>query len=327
MSVTQASRALNGHSDVADATKERAAKAASKIGYVPNLSARRLKSPNVGTGTIGLILAGETLRFSDPFFGELLSGIVQEAGQNKLELQMSTSSQDEDPTHAYESAILHKRVDGFVVVRTTLDDPRIRFLREKQYPFVAFGRLDKASDFPAVDESDDAMLPAVDHLVSLGHRQIACISEPARFSKATFRLRSFFRATKAHGLTVSKDDVIEAGFHEDSGYECAKALLTRANPPTAIVSLNDLLALGALRAALDLGLEVPRDLSLTGFDDIEAARLISPGLTTLRQDAHEIGSQLIQHLIPSIKAGAPRSDQVLIKPELVIRESTGPVPT
>ncbi|MFW2382538.1 MAG: LacI family DNA-binding transcriptional regulator [Acidimicrobiales bacterium] len=322
LSVTQASRALNGHSDVAEATRRRALDAAERLGYTPNLEARRLKAPGTRAHSIGLILPSQDLEFSNPFFGDLVAGIVAQAARSGYEVQLTMPVSDAESIAAYELAIRHKRVDGFIMVRTELDDPRLAYLTDADVPFVALGRPEGATGFPSVEPSIDCMGPAVQHLVDLGHSAPACVAEPHQFSIGATRLRSFLRSVKTHELT---NTVIEAGFGEEAGFGAAMELLQGENPPTAIVALNDLLALGVLQAADELDVKVPAQLSVIGFDDITAARLVRPALTTVHQSAHDVGALLVQELIPGIELGSLSGDSVrVIDSNLVIRDSTGP---
>lgn len=326
LSVTQTSRALNGHWDVAEATKVHVRKVAGEVGYIPNLEARRLKMPDSRSEAIGLVLPQAELRFSDAFFAELLSGIVEEASRSRREVRLTSSLGGADDPEPYLQAVRSRQVDGFILVRTLMDDPRVRLLTEMQVPFVAFGRVEGNCDFPFVDDSEDSMAAVVDHLVSLGHTRIACLAEARRFSKAWFRLQSFRQAMASHDIEVDEDLIAEAGFHEDSGYSRTKTLLERGQPPTAVVAFNDLLAFGALTAARDAGLSVPHDLSVTGFDDIPAARYAGPGLTTLRQSASDVGALLCRQLFDVVDETELVERQVLLRPELIERGSTGPAP-
>lgn len=324
LSVTQVSRALNGHDDVAESTKEHARQVAARLDYVPNLAARRLQDPGLGTGSIGVFLPSETLRFSDPFFGDLLSSMVMAAGQAGYQLQLSTpASGDAGLVAPYDEAIRQSRVDGFVLLRTLVDDPRVDFLLERGIPFVAFGRPGDAEGFAAVEASRDAFRPAIQHLRDLGHQRIACLAEPPQFAIAAHRLESFMSALNADRCLATEPSVKVAGFHEQDGHRAAMELLTSSERPTAIVALNDLLALGVLQAADELGIRVPDELSVIGFDDIDAARLVTPPLTTIRQSATEVGAALVEELIPVITDQTPSHRQRLIEPELVIRSSTG----
>lgn len=324
LSVTQVSRALNDHDDVAVATKQRARDAAAALRYTPNLEARRLKDPGTRTGTIGMILPSDSLRFSDPFFGDLLSAIVAEAAAHGLQLTLSTPPAEMPATEPYDLAIRRKQVDGFIIVRTVNDDPRIAFLKQESFPFVALGRPTGHTGFPAVDITDDCFAPVLDHLVDLGHRQIACVVEPLRFAMGSARLRSFLAAAEQRGVAIPEGSIVEAGFHESSGYEAALDLLSRPKPPTAIVAMNDLLALGALDAATAQGVAVPDELTVIGFDDIRAARQVQPALTTLRQSGDELGSLLVQELLPAIETGGVVHSDRRVSPTLIIRQSSGP---
>lgn len=327
MSVTQVSRALNGHDDVAEATRERVQQVAASLRYTPNLEARRLQDPKTGTGVIGLILANETLRFSDPFFGDLLTAMTREAGVHGLQLNLWTPPTDQSDLEPYDLAIRRKQVDGFILVRVAVDDRRVDFLMDQAFPFVSFGRPTGKAGFGAVEIADDCMDPIVEHLVDLGHTRIICLTEGDHFAIGAARSASFLRAADRLGLGLGPAALIEGGFHEESGLAIAKKLLKEPNRPTAIVALNDLLALGVLEAAADLGLQVPDDLTVVGFDDIRSARQVRPALTTIRQPAAGVGSELIRALLPALKNKQPVHREHRIDSRLVLRESSGPPPT
>lgn len=323
LSVTQTSRALNGHEDVSDQTRARVTEVAARIGYTPNLEARRLKMPDTRTGSIGLVLATRSQRFSDPYFGELLTALADEAAGGGCDLQLFTPLVDEDPTASYVSAVTAMRVDGFVVLRVAQRDPRVRFLQEQDFPFVTFGRADGIDGHPAVNESIDSLRPAVDHLAALGHRRIGCLTEPLEYAIAARRVASFQRALAAHGIEVDPAHIVPSGFRQDAAADATRRLFDGSDPPSALVAFNDLLAMGALRAASDLGLDVPDDLSIVGFDDIHAARFVSPPLTTLRHAPQTIGRELISQLLKGID-DPDYADDAYITPSLVVRQSTGP---
>lgn len=330
LSVTQTSRALNGHSDVAHATRERAREAARALGYTPNMEARRLKVPDTRSHSIGLVLASSQ-RFSDPFFGSLLATMVDEATSHGYELNLSAPLADEDPIESYRRATLAKRVDGFILLRTKRDDRRAHYLAERSVPFVTFGRVDlagpadRARPAPTVREAPDCLQPAVDHLVELGHRAIGCLIEPQSYSIGAGRHESFLHAMVAAGLKPRSDHVVPSGFRDDTAFEAAGRLLDRPDRPTAILASNDMLAIGAMRAAAERGIAVPEQLSIIGFDDIIAAGLSSPPLTTLRHAEGEVGRQLITQLITAINDPEMLID-VPLRPELVVRNTTAPPP-
>lgn len=323
-SVTTVSRALAGYDDVSEETREQVRQVALELGYEPNTIARQLQKQR--TDTIALLLPPVYPRLSDPFFSELLSGIVEYANQQGLDLLVSPTSSSDNPTEIYLKYIRARRVDGFVIIRTQRQDPRIDLLREKGYPFVAFGRVDGHNDFCLIDSDDTLGIRfLVNHLIELGHRRLAFVSEPLVFTKAYHRLRGFIDTLKEHDLPVDDSMIIEGGYRQRFGHSATQNLLEHSHPPTAIVTCNDLLALGAMKTAQEHGLVVGRDISITGFDDILLSEYAHPPLTTIHQPAHQIGTRLCHMLIKSINQEPLAKPQVILQPDLIIRQSTGPV--
>ncbi len=325
LSVTQTSRALNGHSDVAEDSRRRALAAADELGYVPNLAARRLKDPGSGTQTIGVLLTSTTQRFSDPFLGDLLTAMVDEVSRHGFEMLLFSPTVDEDPVAALERSVRHKRADGYVLLRLQTKDPRVAFLSSAGVPFVTLGRPVVDGPYRRVVGAEDSLDSAVGHLVELGHRRIGAIALPAGYAISDRRLVHFTDALTRHGLPVDPSLITTAeSFQEDGGRSAMEALLAAEPPPTAVIGFNDQLAIGALAALLGHGLRVPDDISIVGFDDVSLARFISPTLTTLHQPVERLGQLLIQQLVAAIDD--PDSDhEVVVKPELMVRESTGAV--
>jgi len=325
VSVSAVSRALGGSTEIGPETRTAILEAADKLGYEPNSAARQLKMQR--TDTVGLILPPVAdLRFSDPFFSEFLTGLVARLEKFGVELLVS-ADRDPDPGAPYLKRIRSRRVDGFIIVRTQLEDPRITTLKGHKVPFVAFGRTRDADDFSYVDEDgEQSMIMVVDHLVELGHTRLVCLAEPVEYTKSHNRVQGFLRGLESHGLPVSQDSVVVSGYRQEAGRETAGHILDRADPPTAIVGCNDLLALGAMSAARDRGLVVGRDVSITGFDDIALAVYAHPPLTTVRNSAHDSGRLTADILGRQIRGEHVTDHQVLLNLELVVRGSTGPPP-
>jgi DNA-binding LacI/PurR family transcriptional regulator len=322
-SVTTVSRALSGYNDVSPETRKQVLQAAEELGYEPNITARQLQKRR--TDTIGLILPPVNPRFSDPFFSELLSGIVGQSPQCGLDLLVSTHSPNEDEIELYLKFIRSRRVDGFIIIRTRRMDPRIDLLREHAFPFVAFGRIDGDNDFPLIDEdSEYGIEQAVNHLIELGHTRLAFITEPTHLTKSFLRAQGFCKTLEMRELPIDNELIIEGGFRQHSGRLIGERLLKMSNPPTAIVACNDLLALGAMSIAQERGLQIGRDISITGFDDIILAETAHPPLTTIHQPARKIGSLIYQMLVKVINGEYIEKKQVILQPELVVRQSTGP---
>lgn len=323
-SVTTVSRALHDYDDVSSETKALVRRVAEEMGYIPNITASQLQKRR--TDTLGLILPNNNPQFSDPFFSEFLTGILEETSHHGLDLLVSIDENFDDETQNYLKFIRSRRVDGFIIVRTQRQDPRIELLKEHDFPFVAFGRVEGDNDFPYIDEDGELGIRLIlNHLLELGHTSFACITEPINFTKSFMRVKGYREELRSHNLQVEEDRIFEGGFRQRSGWQITQQLLDLPDPPTGIVAVNDLLALGAMRAAQERGLVVGKDISITGFDDILLSEYVHPPLTTVHQPAYEIGVMLCQLLVKVIRQETLEENQIILEPKLIIRQSTGPV--
>ncbi len=320
-SVTTVSRALNGYSDVSPETRRHIQQVAAEMGYIPHAWAQRLQKQR--TDTLGFILPTFGPRFSDPFFSEFLAGMGNMAAEKGYDLLVSTRAPGEEELTAYRQLALGHRVDGFIVVRVRCHDPRIRLLQEWKVPFVAFGRTETDEDFPYVDvDGEKGMYLLTEHLVAQGHRRIAFIAPPRSLTFARARERGVRRALQAHGLSLREAYFREGALTEESGYREAQQLLSLPEPPTAILAGNDLMAIGAMRAVRERGLQVGGQVAITGFDDIPLAQHTVPPLTTVHQPIYQIGKQVTQMLIDLLRGNPLAQRQVLLEPTLVVRASS-----
>lgn len=186
-SVTTVSRALNDYDDVSPNTKEIVRRTANEMGYTPNILAQRLQKQR--SDTIGFVIPTYGPRFSDPFFSEFLAGVGNKAAIHGYDLLVSTRPPGKDEIANYREIVQGGRVDGFIVLRTRREDTRIRYLWEKQFPFVAFGRTDENPGYPFVDaDSSYGMQLVTKHLLQNGHKRIACITPPSDLMFAYYRL-------------------------------------------------------------------------------------------------------------------------------------------
>ena len=326
VSITTASRGLAGYSDVAEATRQRIQAAAKELGYRPNLIARRLKKQR--TDTLGFIMPTFGPRFSDPFFSEFIAGIGNEAAEHDFDLLVSTHAPDsENEREAYARASQHGWVDGLIVVRTRENDSRIRHLHEHDFPFVAFGRSNLDINHPYIDEDSLAgMQLLVQHFVDLGHRQIGFISPPTGLMFGRYRLQGFREAMSKNGLGIESKWIVEGDMGQRGGAEAMGTLLSDAPNLTAVISGNDLMAIGAISRIKERGLIVGQDIAIAGFDDIPTASYVTPPLTTIRQPIYDIGRQTCAMLIDIVVNGRSsnmQDHQILLTPELIIRASSG----
>ncbi len=320
LSITTVSRALAGYNDVNEETRQRIIAIAERLGYEPNLAARHLRSKQ--TNTIGMIIP-LALRFSDPFFMELLSGVGRQASEYGYDLLLSAQQPGEEELHTYRRMVASSRIDGMVVARTLKHDPRIEFLQAAHHPFVVFGRSE-IDDYPYIDVDGTAgMQEVIRHLVALGHRRIAIILPPRELAFTTARYEGYVQGLAEAGLSPDEAYIVESDLSQAGGHAAALRLLALAEPPTAIAACNDMMAIGAIQAITASGLEAGRDIVLTGFDDIPQATHVTPALTTVQQPIYDIGRRALDMLIQVIRHEPLDNPQVILKPKLIIRESSG----
>jgi LacI family transcriptional regulator len=320
LSITTVSRALAGYDDVNEETRQRIIAIAERLGYQPNLAARHLRSKH--TQTIGMIIP-LTSYFSDPFFMELLSGVGRQAAEYGYDLLLSAQQPGEEELNAYRRMVASSRIDGMVIARVLTDDPRIAFLKEVRHPFVVFGRSNM-NDYPYIDVDGEAgMRAVVQHLTELGHQRIALILSPRELAFTSARYAGYVQGLRDAGLEPDDVYLTEGALTPDSGYAAALRLLDQTRPPTAIAACNDMMAIGAMQAVQTKGLEVGRDIAITGFDDIPQSAHAHPPLTTIRQPIYHIGRQALDMLIQVVRHEPLDEPHVLLTPELIVRQSSG----
>lgn len=289
--------------------------AARELGYRPNAVARSLVEGR--TRLIGAIVAD----LHNPFFAEFLDGLQESL--HGAGLRMLVGSGRWDPLFEAEAveAFLEMRVDGLVLLSVVPES-----LKEAaaSVPVVVVGERDVVGVDIVVDDDELGASLAVDHLVELGHRRIAHI-EGARSTTARYRRAGYEKAMHRHGL--ADEIVVEAGdFTEDGGYRAARALLRRDPRPTAIFAPNDLVATGALSAADELGMRVPAQLSIVGYDNTHLAAIRHISLTSVDQPRRDMGRVAAEMLTARIGDPARTARQNLVVPHLVVRSTTGPAP-
>ena len=316
--------ALNRRPGVAPGTRERILKVAQEIGWTPSSRARALSVSRALA--VGLVIARppDTLG-ADPFFPSFIAGlesILSDSGHALL-LQVVADHEREKPS--YRRLAEEGRVDGVFVTDLFVDDPRPALLAELGLPAVIIGPALEESTWPAVGVDDaPGIAGAVDHLVSLGHSHIAHVAGPRGMVHGHSRQRAWSTALSRAGL--AQGPCIEADFSAESGAAATTRLLDLPEPPTAIVYANDLMAMAGMSLAQSRGIHVPRDLSITGYDDTEIAAHLQPSLTTVTTDVIEWGRAAATRLLELIDSQPP-TDMILQPARLVVRASTGPVRT
>lgn len=315
VSFTTVSHVVNGTRPVSDQVRSKVEAAIAELGYVPSGVARSLRVR--ATGTLGLLLPNA----SNPYFAELARGIEDHAERNGYSVILCNSDDDIDKQLRYLRVLLERRIDGLIVATVASDAAFAEALANLRVPLVLVDRsLDGVdADQLRVDHEQGAYL-ATRHLLELGHRRIVCIGGPASTQVAQLRAAGYQRALAEAGIEAQA--VVDCPFTSPAGHAAAQTLLSAQLRPTAIFAGNDMIALGVLRAAAERGLQVPQQLSVVGFDDIEVSRYLHPALTTVGQCIGQLGEQVAARLLERIRTPGLAVSQQLIEPILVLRESS-----
>ncbi|MCS5717281.1 LacI family transcriptional regulator [Herbiconiux sp. CPCC 205763] len=319
--------ALNDRPGVSPETRDRILTVARDLDYRPSLSARSLSTRT--SYAFGLVIARDPeILGADPFFPSFIAGVERVLLHEGRALVLSVVADEQHEATVYRTLTADARVDGVFITDLRHDDSRIPLLRELGMPAVTLGRPEGAQHgdadaFPAVCLDDTpGIVAAAQHLIDLGHRRIAHVIGPRRMLHATRRNGAFAATLEAAGLPA--DLVIETDFTAAQGASATEALLDLADPPTAIVYGNDPMAIAGIGVAHERGLNLPGDLSITGFDDSELARYVYPALTSVRTDPLAWGEAAARTLLRLTTTGV--ADDVDLEPARVItRSSTGPV--
>jgi LacI family transcriptional regulator len=316
------SRALRGSSEVSQKTTKRVLRCAQELGYKPNRWARSLVTRK--TSMIGVVIPD----ISHSFFAEVTRGVEQVTSPAGYNLLLCDSCLDPEKEKDEIDMLVTSRVEGLIVASEQPEDSPGTFqrLREGGVPFVLVDRYFRRCNFPAVvvDDVEVGRL-ATQHLIALGHRRIAHIRGP-EFSPAALRYRGYQEALRACRIPINKKWVISGRFDIESGSEAARLLLKLDTPPTAIFAGNDPMAIGALRACREEGVDVPGDVSIVGAGNIEGSHHPNPFLTTMDWPRKELGRTAAALLLKIASERSPRENYVIEKffPQLLIRQSTAP---
>lgn len=328
LSQTTVSRALNGYPEVSEETRRRVSDAAKRHGYRPNPSARRLATGKAGM--IGYVMPTGSAVDIDPHFVEFLSGLGDYARHHDLDLVLSPTDSDDEET-TYRRVAANKQVDAVYVSAPRPADRRVALLQQIGLPYVVHGRSEKLDfAYPHVDiDNEGAFRDAGRLLVQLGHTRIGLINGETSQTFAIFRERGLRTALeeKGHKLPVSRTR--SHAMTDESGYKAARALLNAPERPTAIVVSSLIMALGVFRAARELGLDIPRDLSVIAHDDVFPwlkPENFSVPLTTTRSSIRAAGTRVAERLAARI-AGTETGPVAEVWPvELIVRASIGAAP-
>jgi DNA-binding LacI/PurR family transcriptional regulator len=305
---------------IPEETRRRVWEAARRLGYYPNASARSLARQR--SGNIGVLLCRSADRvFGDVFLMEVLVGIHAVAHARGYHILLE-AIEDIGAEDAYIGLVRSRHVDGLIVSGPRADDEQLRELEAEGFPVVLLGYLPETSLCQVDVDNRRAARTVVDYLLYRGHRQIGFISQGSPIYTATqHRLQGFKEGLQAAGLAYPEAWVRQGDFSRISGYLAMQSLLQAAEHPSAVFVGSDVVAIGAVAAARDAGLQVPQDVAVVGFDDVPMATDITPPLTTVHLPAEALG-QTASEILCQLIAGEPIAHRtVLLETHLVIRKS------
>ncbi|WP_227370560.1 LacI family DNA-binding transcriptional regulator [Halomonas sp. M20] len=317
VSITTVSHVVNDTRRVAPATLERVQRAIGELGYRPDSVARTLKSNR--SHTIGMIVTSA----HNPFFSAIIRGVEDHCFANGYSLVLCNADDVEEKQLTYLDTLLDRRIDGLVVMTSRNAPAFLEALTQQNLPTILMDAEPSASPNIGV-VNDDSRLGAklaIDHLLSQGLKDIALLTGPEDHPRSRERLAGALDTLQAAGIEPPAQRIITTNLLADGGFDAMPALLEEKPYPQAVFAFNDLVAIGAIRAAYEWGLRVPEELSVIGYDDIELARYLNPALTTIHQPIYELGATAIAQLIERLEHDRPLEPTLSLAPRLVIRES------
>jgi len=314
VSVNTVSRALTGKSDVNDRTRERVQKVAKRLGYTPNVLARSLVQG--ATRTVGLIVSDCTA----PYYAHLIREVETVTTEAGFGLLLATSNDDVEKEQQALRIMRERCVDGILLTAVDVRAEHISAVISGTVPLVLLSRRPRGyrGPFVGTDNVLGARL-AVRHLVEAGHQRIAHLSRSDTPSSARERAQGWRQELRRHGLPADPSLLHRTVHTPEGGREAVKWLLGLEARPTAVFTYSDVLAVGLLAGLREAGVDVPREMSVIGFDDIALASMVTPPLTTIAQGIGEIGCRGASILIARLQDARESEETVVLAPRLIER--------
>jgi len=325
VSTATVSYVLNESGNISEETRRRVVAAVERLGYSTSVIAQGLKAGQ--SRMIGYSWVPVPGNQFNPVLEKFLQSLAEASARHSFHVLAFPSTDPTDQLSPYREVVASGRVDGFILSNTTSDDPRIRYLKDIDFPFVAFGRANPDWEFAWVDvDGADGLRQVVEHLYEQGHRRIACLGWPESSSTGQLRLSGYCRAMEEAGLRIHPDWIVRIENDYYEAYNATARLLSLPpdDRPTAIAALADLMAMGVMNAATDGGLEVGREFAVTGFDDAPITGYLRPSLTSVRQPIAQAGEEAVRMLLGMLQGETSSLPTSLLKPRLIVRDSTAP---
>lgn len=315
VSIATVSKVINNTGRIGEKTKKNVLKAMETLNYYPSIVASALTGKK--TKTIGLLVPD----ISNPFFAEIARSIEDRSHEIGFSVVICSTDNNKEKEKKYVSLLIRKSVDGFILSSGFENLDLVQQLSDQDIPIALL-----ATDIPSLSITtvsvDDFKggYEATKHLLSLKHRKISIIAEHARSSIQ--RINGFKEALAESGINFEEKSLVKTSATIENGKKVGLKLLRLKERPTAIFACNDLLAIGVIHAAKEVGINIPDELSVVGFDNTILSTITEPRLTTISQPIQDMGAKVIDMLIEEIEKETTLKQKMLFWPELIVREST-----
>lgn len=315
VSIATVSKVINNSGNMRDSTRQRVKDAMKRLNYRPSMMASALTGK--GTETLGLLVPD----ISNPFFSELARTIEDRAHENGMSVIICSTDYNPEKEAKYLDLLQRKQVDGFIVASTFQDKSLLNELKTNGIPLVMLTHDNVGLNAPSVSVDDfKGGYEATSYLISAGHENIVIIAEHANSS--SMRIYGYREAHAAHGLTCSEENIYKTTAIVENGRKTFLEIVNKGQTPTAIFACNDLIAIGVIQGAKEIGINVPMQLSVIGFDDTILATTTVPALTTVAQPISDMGRKVVDIIIAEIKGEDLTTESVMFPPELIVRGTT-----
>lgn len=317
------SRVIANNPRISEKTKVIVREAMDQLGYHPNYHARSLA--NNTTNTIGIVMpsAGSNA-LQNPFFPEVIRGISTSAHDARYGLYMTTGNTNQEIYDGVVNMVQGRRVDGLILLYSRVGDALIDYLVQSHFPFVIIGKPYKLQErIPHVDNDNIlATYDATRHLLNLGHRHVAFVGGGLDLVVTIDRLKGYRQALSEAGIEEKPEYIVHHNFLREGGREAIHELMSIEPPPTGLVVTDDLMAFGIMNALTEMGLSIPRDISMISFNNILLSEFSTPALTSVDIDIFRLGHQAAELLLNRVHAKHGKPERMTIPHHIIERQST-----
>lgn len=320
VSTATVSRVLNGSDKVRESTAKRVMQVVEDMNYRMDHVARRMKVKQTDSLVIGLIITD----IDNPFFSSVAKGVEDVASKNKLVTMICNTNENPQKERFFLNAMLSEKVSGAIIVPTTGNLDFFQELVHDNFPMVMVDRKPKGLEIDSVSlNNKKGGYEAVKHLIQNGHKRIGVVAGIKGLSNTEERVAGYVQAINEAGIEFDEELLVYGDYIESGGGKAVKHYMSLDDHPTAVFSTNNLMTLGCIKELYKRSMNIPKDMALVGFDDSVWAEALIPPLTTVKQPGYELGVNAAELLIKRLKNGDVNNIDVVLNPELVIRESCG----